>query len=304
MTQLDDAAEELVKKMLPFSGLLDEVKERFDEMDGEIEDLQKQLDAEWDELETKANAFIARVEEERQKLEAKGDEAGQALANLTSAVETAHDELETEMDGAQAELKAFTDAVAPLDDDVEGLVATHAEGPSEGLADAAEALVREIDGAINETRRDLEATVTQGLQRVAVTVGMWADDVLKAGTEGQGRLDRAYQEWAIKMAEGADLVCEHIFEALRENVDLTVEHAAQECDKAHDEKLDDFQQVIDTVKEKLEELETVVEAAEKSIEGSGDALENGLKELRSEVLGAQKQLDKMEKFLGRFTFTQ
>lgn len=304
MGVLDDAAEELVKKMLPFSGLLEEARERFDELDGEIEGLQKTVDEEWDSLEEKANAFIARVNEEREKLEKKSDEAVQALADLKSAVDTAEGDLEAEMDGVQDEVKAFTDAVEPLDDDVESLVAGHAEAPGDGLAEQAEALVREIDLELNETKMHLETSVTRGLQTVAVTVDMWAADVLKAASESQARLDRAYQDFAIRLAEGGDLVAAGLFESTRANLDRTVEHAMEECEKAHHAKLDDLQEVIDALKQQLGELATTVEAAENTIETAGESLESALKDLKGEVLGAQKQLDRMEKFLGRYTFTQ
>lgn len=304
MGVLDDAAEELVKKILPFSGLLDEVKERLDELDDEIDGLQKELDGEWEELETKANAFIARVNDEREKLEQKGDQAGQALTELKTAVETAQGQLESEMDGAQAELKAFTDAVAPLDDDVETLVAAHLEKPGDDVAERAEALVREIDLSINETRSHLESAVTRALQTVASTVDLWAEDMLKAAGESEARLSRAYQEWAVRMAEGGDLVSEHIFEALSTNLGATVDHALEECDKAHDAKLDEIQELIDALKQQLEELETTVGEAEETVEASGEALEGALQDLKSEILGAQKKLDNMEKFLGRYTFTQ
>ena len=99
------------------------------ELDGDVDALQKQLDAEFEELEEKANAFIARVNDEREKVEQKADQAAQALAGLKGSVETAQGQLEAEMDGAQAELKGFADAVAPLDDDVEALVANAAGRP-------------------------------------------------------------------------------------------------------------------------------------------------------------------------------
>lgn len=304
MGVLDDAAEELVKKILPFSGLLDEVKERLDELDGEVDGLQKQLDAEWDELEEKANAFIARVNDEREKLEQKADKAAEELAELKGSVETAQGELEAEMDGAQAQLKAFADAVGPLDDDVEALVAGHLEKPGDDVASRAEALVREIELTVNDTRSNLESAVTQALQTTSVTVDLWAADVVKAASVSEARLDRAYQDFAVRLAEGGDLVSSGIFKAVTENLEATVEHAMEECDKAHDAKLDEMQEVIDAIKQQLEELDSTVEKAGQTMEKAGEALEDALGDLKGEILGAQKELDKMEKFLGRYTFTQ
>jgi predicted nucleic acid-binding Zn-ribbon protein len=304
MGVLDDAAEELVKKILPFSGLLDDVKERLDELDGDLDGLQKQLDTEWDELEEKASAFIARVNDEREKVEQKADKAGEALSELKGAVETAQGQLEGEMDGAQAELKALSDAVGPLDDDMETLVAGHLEKPGDDVASRAEALVREIELTVKDTQASLESAVTKALQTTALTVDMWAESVLKAASESEARLDRAYQDFAVRLAEGGDLVRSDIFQAVTENLDATVVHAAEECDKAHDAKLDDMQQVIDAIKQQLGELENTVEGAGEKMEAAGEALESALGELKGEILGAQKELDKMEKWLARYTFTQ
>jgi chromosome segregation ATPase len=304
MGVLDDAAEELVKKILPFSGLLDDVKERLDELDDDVDTLQKQLDAEWDELESKANAFIARVNEEREKVEQKSDQATEALGQLKGDVQAAEGQLESEMDGAQAELKAFADTVGPLDDAVESLVAGHLETPGDGVADRAQALVGEIEMSVNETRSHLQSAVTQSLESITGTLDLWLNSVTTAAAESEARLDRAYQDFAVRLAEGGDLVSEHIFDAVTENLEATVEFAGEECEKAHDEKLDEMQELIDALKQQLEELESTIGTSEESIESSGEALSSALADLRSEIQGAQKELDKMEKFLGRYTFTQ
>jgi predicted nucleic acid-binding Zn-ribbon protein len=304
MGALDDAAEELVKKLMPFTQQLGEVKDRFDELDDDLKQMREKIDGEWDALSAKAREFIGKVQEEQGALGRKCDEAGRALADLKTRTATGRGELQAETDDLQGQIRALQQAIDPLDADVESHVANQSEAVMEALAATAGEVIGEIDLELADVKQFLEQSVVQAFESMHLVIDTWAKGLVKAAEEGEARLDRAYQEWAVKLAEVGDSVGKQLFKAAQQNADKTVEHALAECRTAHEEKLQDTAEAVEALAGLLGELKTAIDGAENTVESGAKKLDKGMDEMKDAILDAQKDLDKMEKFLAKYTFAQ
>jgi len=301
---LEEAAQQLVEKLESLDGEIEDAQKSFAAHHEELAALDGQVGKDWDALTEEVTSFLEKVQEEMGKLNQDSQEAAKALAELKGEIEGVQSQAEAELEGSRADVNGLAEHLRALEPPIDTLVANGAETPFGNLRDLAQDVERQMEQALTEARDFLQDVVTE-LQDIQQDVEERSEELRShIADECTQNLQTAYDEWQGHVEELEDLV-KAKFEELPENAQEVVEYAMTECTTGHEEEFDRLFDVVTEIEQALERLTGTVDETGTDIgeEGRG-AIDSRLSETSQALVRTVEALDRVKALLASYTFVQ
>ena len=300
MADLESAATEALDGVRTAASAVVSARARLDALATRVEEMHRQVQADWDRLDEQARVFSEATAEQATHVAQASDGAGTALVELKGDAEQTMGSGASEIEASQEHTSSLTEQFAAAQPRLEQ-VRTALDEAVASLESQAAGVASDLESALAEAREFLEVELTDGLQSLADEVSERTRALGEALDRGADELRDAYQAWSdgLERVETA-LVVEStsIDEELTENVDLA-------CDRCADA----YRAAFEATSARVREVEAVLrglEAAAAEADGGSAPLAAPLEEALGRAVegwqGAQQALEAAVAVLARYSF--
>ncbi len=306
MATLEDAAEELVVKLRGLDSEIEESEQKLDDLRERVQAAVGEVEQEWTALAEAATSFLEKVREEQEQLDQQVQETLQAVVDAQNAVAQDGGQSRSEIAEGRAQLNALGQHATALEPGVESLTSEAGEAPAKSLADRARELEQELNTLVEEARDFLQDDVASAASDAADEVRQVCETLYRSLAEAAVEaVQDVYQQWESAVDGLENHVVTQGYQASRPHARAVVEYAAEECDTACNQQLDELQQLVGVLQAQLKELAGDVEqSADRLVAQTGAQLLQELESTHKSALAAVAALDGVKQQLAQYSFVE
>jgi uncharacterized coiled-coil DUF342 family protein len=306
MATLEDAADDLVVKLRGLDSEIEESGQKLEDLRQRLETVSGEVAQEWTALAEAASSFLEKVREEQEQLHQQTQQTLQGVAEAQNAVAQDGAQARAEIADGRTQLDALGQHATGLEPGVASLATEAGEAPAQGLAERARELEQELTRVVEEARDFLRGEVLPAVEEVA-------DDLRDRGrelhrmlaNETTAALQQAFDEWESKVDGLEEYVVTQGYHASHQHARDVVEYAADECEAACLQQLDDLQQLVGALLAQLKELAAGVEqTAANLVTQAGAELTQELDRTHTAATDAVAALDRVKQELSAYSFVE
>lgn len=304
MANLEVAADELVRKLKSVDDEVEEAKDRFTTLKGQLDSLGDQVDTDWIELARAVGDLVEKVQEELATLGNEAQETTQAVANLEPTGQGAQQAAEAGLNAAEEGTSALSTAVNERGPQIDS-AAEAGEQTFQGLSQQAEEVSTQLEEALQQARDFLTGDVVSALETMQSEIAdRFAEMRTTLTEECTTALQSSYDEWSGRLDEVLATVEVEGFQAAHEQGQQVVEWALGECATGHEQELERLLEVVGIVQEALATLrdEGIGESRTDVGEEGRNALDQGMAETQQALLGMIGALDACRQVMSSYSF--
>jgi ElaB/YqjD/DUF883 family membrane-anchored ribosome-binding protein len=306
MATLEDAAEALVVKLRGLDSEIEESEGRLEDLRERVETVTREVEQEWTALSQAASSFLQKVRDEQEALGDQAQETAQAVVDAQNAVAEHGAGAREELGEGRAQMEALAQHAAGLAPGVESLAAEAGEAPAQSLAERARELEQELGQLVDEARDFLQDEVAgaagdaaEEIKQVCETLRGMLSETAAAALQG------VYDEWESMVDRLEEYVVSQGYEASHQHARNVVEYAAEECDTACNQRIDEVKQVVELLQSQLKELaDDVEQSADRVVSQTGAQLLQELASTQKSAVAAVAALDGVRQQLAQYSFVE
>jgi uncharacterized phage infection (PIP) family protein YhgE len=306
VANLEVAADELVRKLKSVDDEVEEARQGFTTLKGQIDSLGDGLDDDWIELARAVGELVEKAQEELGTLGNEAQETTQAVANLEPMGQSAQQAAEAGLGAAEEGTSSFSEAINARGPQMDS-VAEGGEQVFQQLSQQAEEISGQLDEVMQAARDFLTGDVVSAFETMQGEIADRFDEMRTTLMEEcTTALQNSYDEWSGHLDEVLSTVEDEGFAAAEAQAQEVVEWALTEAATGHEQELERLLQVVATVEEALQTLrdEHIAESRTDVGEEGRNALEQAMAETQAALEGMIGALDACRELMSNYSFVQ
>lgn len=306
MANLEVAADELVRKLKSVDGEVEEARQGFTTLKGQIDSLGDELDEDWIELARAVGDLVEKAQEELATLGSEAQETAQAVANLEPMGQSAQQAAEAGLGAAEEGTSSFSEAINARGPQMNS-AAEAGEQTFQALSQQAEEIATQLEEVMQATRDFLTGQVVEAFETMQGEIADRFDEMRTTLMEEcTTALQNSYDEWSERLDEVLTTIEDEGFSAAQEQAVEVVDWALGEAATGHEQELERLLQVVATVEQALQTLrdENVGESRTDVGEEGRNALEQAMAETQAALEGMIAALDAVRQTMSEYSFVQ